>query len=128
MEEKRKYPRFDVEAKVQFKKVKDSHKLTNGFVKDISAEGFCFGCDDKLMPGEVLDIQIIERHLPEIPLCVKGRVVWTRKLPAPENSQGKDVFLTGVKIIGIRDSDEARFAMIYCERVLAELSKYYKNP
>ena len=125
MEEKRKYPRFDMEAKVQFQKVKDVENLKEGLVKDISAEGFCFGCDERLAIGDVLKLEVLEKRMPDMPLYVRCEVVWTKDNPELKDNQDVPKYLTGVKILGIRDTDEARFTMFYCERVISELKRYY---
>lgn len=125
MEEKRKYPRFDLEAKIKFQKVKDAESLTEGYLKDISAEGFCFGCNEKLPLGDVLEIDVYERRDPDTPLSVKGKVVWTKENPEQPQDASQPKYLMGIQIMGIRDTDEARFTMYYCERVIAELKNYY---
>jgi len=125
MEEKRKYPRFDMNAKIRFRKVEDEKSLQDGFVKDISAEGFCFGCEEMLSPGDIVQVEVVEDYLPDSPLYVKGQVVWTKDNPEAKNDPAKPKFLTGIKILGIRDTDEARFTMYYCERMISELKKYY---
>lgn len=125
MEEKRKYPRFDINAKIKFQKIKGAVNLKEGNLKDISAEGFCFGCDEALSLGDILEIEVFERNDPNNPLFVKGEVVWTKDNPKSHNDQAAARFLMGIKILGVRETDEARFTMYYCERVIDELRRYY---
>lgn len=123
MENKRKYPRFDVTAKIQFRKIKDTAELKEAFVKNISAEGFCFCSSENFNPGDILEVNIIEQKTEE-PIYIKGEVAWSEKISGGKDEKNKDMFLTGVKVLGIRNTDEARFAMLYCERVLAELKSF----
>lgn len=122
MDNKRKYPRFDVEAKVHFKKLTDTGSLQAGYVKDVSAEGFCFSSKEKLRPGDIVEVSITEKAIEEAPIFIQGQVAWCEKDPQPKYIG--DYFLTGVKVLGVRKADEARFVMLYCERMLAELKSY----
>jgi hypothetical protein len=126
MKEKRKYPRFDVVAKLKIKKSSGDTSQEEAFVKNISAEGFCFYSKDELKTGEQLEIDITELQIDEAPICVKGEVVWSYKNPDLEDTQYKDYFLNGVRVLGVRKTDEARFAMLYCERMLAELKSFLR--
>ncbi|MFH1621766.1 MAG: PilZ domain-containing protein [Candidatus Omnitrophota bacterium] len=126
MEEKRKYPRFDIEAKIQAKKTQKSDKIKDAFVKNISAEGFCFYSKELFDTGDIVEIDIAETQMEKNPICVKGKVVWSYKNTDAKDAQQKDCFLTGVKVLGVRNTDEARFAMLYCERILAELKNYLR--
>ena len=125
MEEKRKYPRFDIKANIKFQKVQGVESLQEGHLKDISAEGFCFGCDEEFSLGDILEIEVFEQHDPNNPLFVKGEVVWTQENPKSQEDHAAAKFLTGIKILGVRETDEARFTMYYCERVIDELRRYY---
>ena len=126
MEEKRKYPRFDVVAKIRFKKAQDATNLKPAFVKDISAEGFCFCSKEQLQPGEILEIEIIEKSFKEAPIYIKGQVAWSNRDSGSKKGRNKGLFLTGVKVLGVRKADEARFIMLYCERMLAELKSFLR--
>jgi hypothetical protein len=124
MPEKRKYPRFDVAAKIKFKKAESADGQQEAFVKNVSAEGFCFYSQEAVKPGEVLEIEIVEEKIQEAPIRIKGQVVWSYINSQANGNQNKDLYLTGVQVIGIRRTDEARFAMLYCERMLAELKSF----
>ncbi len=126
MQEKRKYPRFDVAAKISIKKLKDQDTSQEAFVKNISAEGFCFYSKKQFSPGDTIEIDITEWQVEESPICIKGEVIWSDKNQSSEDDPHKDAFLTGVKVLGIRKTDEARFAMLYCERMLAELKSFLR--
>ena len=126
MEEKRKYPRFDAVAKVLVKKVGGDGTTKEAFVKNLSAEGFCFHSKEQFMPGEIIEIEIAEKQTEESPICAKGEIVWSNKHNDSSDGPHEDSFLTGVKVLGIRKVDEARFAMLYCERMLAELKNFLR--
>ncbi|MDD5004951.1 MAG: PilZ domain-containing protein [Candidatus Omnitrophica bacterium] len=126
MQERRKYPRFDVAARVDFKKINQNNNSQGAFVKNVSAEGFCFACQEAFSPGDVLEVNIIEKSIDSEPICVKGEVVWSYKDPAAKDSKEKYSFLIGIKVLGIRKTDEARFVMLYCERMLAELKSFLR--
>ncbi|MDD5618726.1 MAG: PilZ domain-containing protein [Candidatus Omnitrophica bacterium] len=122
MNEKRKYPRFDTAARIHFKKLTDIDHLQEGFIKNVSAEGFCFSSKESLKPGDILEVAITEKDIEEAPICIQGQVAWSEKDPAPKD--GGTAFLNGVKVLSVRKSDEARFVMLYCERMLAELKSF----
>ena len=128
MQDKRKYPRFDVAAKISFKKADATEDIgkKEAFVKNVSAEGFCFSSKEHLKPGEILEVEIAEKNLDEAPICIKGQVVWSDKDPDSKDNRHKDYFLIGVKVLGIRKADEARFVMLYCERMLVELKSFLR--
>jgi hypothetical protein len=122
MNDKRKYPRFDTAAKINFKKLTEVNNLQEGYIKNVSAEGFCFSSIEKLKSGDILEISITEKAIEEVPICIQGQVAWSDKDPQPKYIG--DYYLTGVKVLGVRKADEARFVMLYCERMLAELKSY----
>ncbi len=124
MQEKRKYPRFDVVSKIQFKKVEGPSDPKDALVKDISAEGFCFCSNEQLKTGENLEVEITEPAMKDVPIYIRGEVVWSEKAPESKDGENKGICLTGVKVLGIRKTDEARFAMLYCERLIAELKNF----
>ena len=125
MGDKRKYPRFDVVAKIRFKKTTKDSFNEDGVAKNISAEGFCFSSKERFEKGDVIDVEIVERGLESSPLQVNAEVMWSYKSQGKDAS-GKEMYDTGLKVIGIRQTDEARFAMLYCERLLAEVKGYLR--
>ncbi len=126
MQERRKYPRFDIVAKIHFKKLKDDSNTHEAFVKDISAEGFCFSSSEELSVGENLEVEIVEQNSDNEPIIIKGQVMWCYKPSDAKEEKDKNAFIAGVKVLGIRSTDEARFAMLYCERMLAELKSFLR--
>jgi len=124
-EDKRKYPRFDVSAKIRFKQAIEKSFGAEGEAKNISAEGFCFISKDKLSPKTVLDVEIVEKGLESSPLHVRAEVVWCYK-SKDKDSSGRELYDTGLRVLDVRQNDEARFAMLYCERLLAEVKSYLR--
>jgi hypothetical protein len=122
MENKRRYPRFDMAAKISYKKLVEVNNLQDGYVKNVSAEGFCFSSKQRLKPGDILEITITEKSIEEAPICIQGQVAWSDRDPNPKYMG--DYFLTGIKVLGVRKADEARFVMLYCERMLNELKSF----
>lgn len=126
-QEQRRYPRFDVVAKIRTKKLTGKHGVTNeAFVKNVSAEGFCFSSNEEFAPGEQIEVEILEDKIQDSPIRAKGEVVWCSKNQDSAPDPHQHAFLTGVKVLGIFKSDEARFAMLYCERMLAELKNFLR--
>ena len=126
MKEQRKYPRFDVVANIMVNKLEGANQAQEAFVKNISAEGFCFASDEKFKSGDIIQVEITEESRGQDPISTKGEVVWCRQKTDSDGDPQKGAFLTGVKVLGIRQSDEARFAMLYCERMLAELKSFLR--
>ncbi|MFC1709290.1 PilZ domain-containing protein [Candidatus Omnitrophota bacterium] len=126
MKDKRKYPRFDIVAKIRTKQLDGDGQEKEAFVKNISAEGFCFSSNDKYDQGQIIEIEIIEQKADELPIRAKAEVVWSSKNDNSGDSAHKGIFLTGVRVLGIRKTDEARFAMLYCERMLTELKNFLR--
>lgn len=109
-------------AKIQFKKLTGVVGSQEGYVKNVSAEGFCFSSKEKLKIGDILEVAIAEKAMEEVPICIQGQVAWSEKDPQPQYMG--EYFLTGIKVLGVRKPDEARFIMLYCERMLSELKSY----
>jgi len=124
-EDRRKYPRFDICAKIRFKQAEEKSFSSNGSAKNISAEGFCFTCSEKLAPKTILDVEIVEKGLESSPLKVRAEVVWCYK-SGRQDSQGAELYDVGLKVLDVRSSDEARFTILYCDRMLAEIKSYLR--
>lgn len=126
MKEQRKYPRFDVVANIKVRKLDGKDQVDDAFVKNISAEGFCFFSKEQYKLRDTIEIEITEKITEELPIRVKGEVVWSNKNSNSSVSLARGAFLTGIRVLGIRKTDEARFAMLYCERMLAELKGFLR--
>jgi hypothetical protein len=123
-DERRKYPRFDVTANIKVKKLKGETTSQDAFVKNISAEGFCFSSQTPYNTGDKIEVEIVEDKAREMPMFIKGEVIWCSKNKDASPGPQQNSYITGVKVMGIRKTDEARFAMLYCERMLSELKSF----
>lgn len=76
MREKRKFIRFDVALKVAYIIRREPKIEKSGTTRDISAQGMQLLTNDKIKPGDKLDLKIF---LPEAlnPAHVRGIVVWS---------------------------------------------------
>lgn len=120
-DERRKYVRVDVEAKVNFQvgegKEFSSDKFS-GVSKNISAEGVCFDSPTKLDSGTKLKLNITLAPNAK-PLHLAGEVKWSEA-----SKVGKSIFTTGVKLFTVDKADEAKFMGYVCEKMTERLSQY----
>lgn len=113
--EKRKYLRFDTEAKIYFRvaydiKTKVKFRVVKkegrgalseryqGLSKNINIEGLRFSSEKRLKIGERL---YIELYLPKLkkPVCMTGDVRWSRMVSS--RMKGRYKFDTGVRLISV---------------------------
>lgn len=113
--ERRKYPRYDTGLRVSFYKQYDvrirvkfviiasifrsilAHKHF-GLSKNIGAEGICFFSHSQLGEGDLLALGVYPPNV-KTPVRMEGQVIWSKE--ATEESEGKHMFLTGVKIFTV---------------------------
>ncbi len=126
--ERRKYERYDTEAKIYFhvnydiktkvkfqvldKEIEKAlSKKYSALSKNISAEGLRFSSDKKVKNGDSL---YLELYLPKQkkPVCMTGEVRWSKAIPG-ETGKGHR-FDTGVKLITI--SGEPVSSSIYYDK------------
>jgi hypothetical protein len=119
--EKRKYQRYDTEAKVYFRVTYDiktkvkfrvvdtdggrhASRRYSGLSRNIGAEGLCFFSKKKLKKGDTL---LLEVNIPNTKVSVRmeGVVRWSRELTL--GAKHRDVFYTGVKLISVNDKPVA---------------------
>ena len=124
-QERRKYVRFDVKTKVNFRltKKRDDEvvlKQLSGTTKNISVEGICFTSETKLEPGSKLELEVVLPGEPE-PLLLRGEVKWVYPV---QSGQDKETYDTGVRLFTIDKGDENRFMGYVCEKMTERLSRY----
>lgn len=114
-QERRKYARYETEAKIYFRvtydiktKVKfqvidkEKDKILpprySAMSQNVSVEGLCFTSTKNLAQGNILYIEV---YLPgrKDPVCTEGEVRWSRAT-SPDQKM-KDKFNTGVKLLRI---------------------------
>lgn len=112
MENKRKYDRYDTEARIFFDigydlktkvvfeivdqdKLLKEHKKHSGVSYNISAQGLCFSSNQKLNLGDMLYLEV---YIPNAknPIFMDGEVRWSKKVS--QESDSENVFYTGVAI------------------------------
>ena len=80
MQERRKFPRFNLSVTVNWGKgadVADQAPQHKGTSKDISAGGICLILDERVSAGDVLELEI-KLSLDKV-IRLKGRVAWIEK-------------------------------------------------
>ena len=123
-QEKRKYVRIDIAAKINYRiKEKGKEKLVSekasAMSRNLSVEGICFEAERELAPGMELALQILLPADPE-PLLLNGEVKWAR----PIEGKGKPMFEIGVKLCTFGESDENRYLRYVSEKMMERLSRY----
>ena len=128
-EERRRYVRIDVAAKVNFRVIKKERKErtavstenTSAMSKNVSVEGVCFKSKKQLPPGKEIDLQISFPSEPE-PLLLEGEVRWSR--PIQVEGEAETMFETGVKLYTFEKNDESRYLSYVSEKMMERLSRY----
>ncbi len=99
-EEKRKYPRLDINVNINWKKVSQDSVAVKGMSKNISEGGICLIVYEKLNKGDILSLDI------ELPtgkvIRSRGKIAWTKDFEIIGREQGYDV---GVELMDISDQD-----------------------
>ena len=123
--ERRKYLRFNADAKIQVKikaKTKKKASAVNivATTKNLSVEGFCFKSKKKYKHGDLIELEIT---LPVYrkPLHLEGKVVWSHTL---RKKSEKGSFETGIKLFTIEKADEGKFLGYVCEKMMGRLGKF----
>lgn len=97
-EEKRRYPRLDINVNVNWKKVTPDSASIKGISKNISEGGICLIVYEKLNVGDVLFLNI------ELPtgkiISGNGKVAWTKDFEIIGRERGYDVGIELVDICG----------------------------
>ena len=125
-QERRRYVRVDVAAKVIFR-VKPENKGgappegISAVSKNLSVEGICFTSEQHLAPGTDLELQIVLSSDPE-PLILNGEVKWSR--PAQKAGSPKAMFDIGIELHTLGLSDENRYLRYVSEKMMERLSQY----
>ena len=123
-EERRKYTRLPVEARVDFQ-IKEKRKASlarslSALSKNVSVEGICFKTDVHLFPGETL---LLDIFLPgdNKPLRIFGEVRWEK---AVQSRGSHNVYETGVKLFTFNQTDENKFIEYVCDKMTERLSRF----
>jgi len=100
--EARNFKRFDSFVNVHFKYHGDERKEVSGLSGDLSRDGLKLFTDEKLKPGNQIDLTI---EIPDDPKSVKahGEIAWCR--PSQEKTSKYNV---GVRFLGLDPVDKFR--------------------
>ena len=128
-EERRRYVRINVAAKINFRVTKKeskertavSIKSTSAMSKNVSVEGVCFKSKKQLLPGNEIELQISFPSDPE-PLLLKGEVRWSCSIQV--EGEAETIFETGVKLYTFEKTDESRYLSYVSEKMMERLSRY----
>ncbi|MFA4991779.1 MAG: PilZ domain-containing protein [Candidatus Omnitrophota bacterium] len=120
MEERRKYPRFELNLTANYKIVDSEEVFKFGQTKNVSADGICFESEEFLKPGTYVELEVDLRDAnPSIHIV--GEVRWS----VPENPR-KERYHNGLRVVGMPLTDENRFLKYYCDKMVDKLSEYLK--
>jgi hypothetical protein len=149
MKERRKYTRYDTEAKIYFCakydiKTKIKFKILDdegilarknaAVSRNVSAEGISFSSNRKLKKGEILYLEI---YLPsqKIPVTMTGKVKWSHL--SSGKPKGSYKFDTGIKLLMVEDKIVSKtiyfdkkhsvYWSVILEYVFGSFSKLVKN-
>ena len=125
-QERRRYVRIDVAAKVIFRvKPKDkggaSPESTSAVSKNLSVEGICFTSEQHLAPGTNLELQVVFFSDPE-PLILNGEVKWSRLTQGAGRPEA--MFDIGVELRTFGQGDENRYLRYVSEKMMERLSQH----
>lgn len=123
MNERRKYPRFELKLNAKYIIMNSRDVYKAGRTKDVSAEGICFESEKPFNKGEYVNLEV-DLGDRMSPVSLVGEIRWSQEIKSPE-SRGKR-FINGVKLIDIPKSDEGRFLRYYCDRMVEKLADYLK--
>ncbi len=122
MVERRKYPRFRLKIKANYKAV-DSKETKPSKIINISAEGICFESQEKFNVGNQVELEL-DLEDSNKPVNLTGEIRWFEEIKGQDFK--KKAFINGVKLIDIDKLDEGRFLKYYCDKIVDKLSYYLK--
>ena len=120
--ERRKYVRIGSDVGIKVEAVEKTDQPLMGRARNISAEGICFSSDRELNPGDTLRLEFFVPQDSK-PIRLKGEVVWSSKM---EDTKNPNRFDTGVKLLDISKTDENRFLVYVCDKMVDDLSKHIR--
>jgi len=105
-EERREAVRIANDLEVKYRLKENSENETRGRSKDISTGGLRMALYEKLIPGNILKIDIALAAQKDI-LTLTGEVVWVKELDAQNDTAGRRMFDVGIKFINVKPGQEA---------------------
>lgn len=107
MDERRKFPRLNLNVEIEYQKVNPppAAEVRLSESKNISVGGVCIVALDKLNIGDVLDLKL---SLPEENISAKGKVAWIEEFSVGNVGSSVVAYDTGVEFTQISESDRAK--------------------
>lgn len=122
MIERRIYPRFQLIVKADYKVI-SSKDVKPGRTRNISAEGLCFESRERFNIGARVNLKV-DLGDQASPVSLVGEIRWLQEIKGAGTKE--KIFINGVKLIDIPESDEGRFLKYYCDKMVEKLSGYLK--
>jgi|GEM_PF-4739277 len=105
-QERRKCPRYSLEASVIVRSFIGAHSFINAQIKNVCLLGVCFQSPKQFMEGEKLSLQISGNGVLSL-LHIIGEVVWSKQSQDAKSS----AFFTGVRLLLYKDFDSERYVL-----------------
>lgn len=117
MQDKRAYPRFNVELPALYRVLGSSKEEFRVTVLDVGAEGMCLLSEDLLDVGQEIDLVV---HLDEEEkISFRTQVAWLARADQKQ-------YRVGVRIVDGSKNDEIKFIRFYCEKMMSQSKKLKK--
>jgi len=125
--EKRKYMRLNVETRIDLRaydgdKSKDDIVPVAAMSKNISIDGIRFISDRELTPGSKMGVEIFLEDDAD-PVHIHGEVVWSEKIKTRKGADAS--YESGMRLLTIDKSDENRFIVYACDKMVESLGRHY---
>lgn len=120
MEDRRKYPRFELTLDANYKIVDTEEIFKFGQTRNVSADGVCFESEEFLKSGTYVELEVDLRDANPF-IHIVGEVRWS----VPVNPK-KEMYRNGLRVVGMPLADENRFLKYYCDKMVEKLSGYLK--
>jgi len=123
MNERRKYPRFELKLDAKYIPVDSRDVYKGSRTRDVSAEGICFESGKPFNKGEYVSLEV-DLGDKMSPVSLVGEIRWSQEIKSPKLKEKR--FINGVKLVDIPKSEEGRFLRYYCDRMVEKLADYLK--
>lgn len=122
--ERRRYARFEVGTKVNYrigkKQKKASLEKVKAVSKNMSVEGICFQSNEEITAGTQIELEVFLSGEPE-PLLLRGEVRWSRSI---EPKDAKPLFEIGVRLFTFDQSNESSYLHYVCDKMTERLRRH----
>lgn len=115
-QDKRRFIRLEIPVEIVFIR-KAGNVLKNAVSKDISSEGLRFSTDERLNPGEELELKLILTSAAN-PVHAAGKVVWVS-----DASIDRKECEVGIEFVKIEEDNKNTFLKFLCDMVYNQAKK-----